>query len=368
MHDRVRVLDFAPSVFASRASRSSEFPFEPALASAWRTRISRCPHANFTMSLDYLAHRAARGEASRGVLVDAADRRAAFVLREEAGGCLCGLPWRWQLVFEGADPKRPEGMTADDAEWAFEHAQRLAGDRRLRFFAPCMEADLRAYLAGRTVLIGVAHAPEERLFAAMDPSRRRLARRGERQGHVVVEADTFDQRRDFEAMLVENVERREGRSHADALGAAELESAARAWEHPWHWLLVGTKDGAVVAGLGSGRCPGGMVDLRASGSTPDARRVGVNSQVWWEAVRRARLAGHSWVNLGGATPYKREFGGEVVSVHGRLGGDVRWVVPNTLEVLRRRGEQLALAGRALARRSRPVRQERNGPAGAGRSR
>lgn len=299
------------------------------------------------MSLDYLAHRATQGEASRAVLVDAADRRAAFVLREEADGVACGLPWRWQLVFEDADPRRPEGMTAEAAEWAFEHAQKFAGDRRLRFFAPCLEADGRAYLAGRTVLVGVAHASEAQLFTALDPSRRRLARRSERQGHVVVEADTLAMRRDFEAMLVENVERREGRSHVDAPGTAILEATAREWERPWHWLLVGTKGGVVVAGLGSGRCPGGMVDLRASGSTPEARRVGVNSQVWWETVRRARQAGHSWVNLGGATPYKREFGGEVVCVHARLGGGVRWAVPNTLEVLRRRGEQLALAGRRL---------------------
>ncbi len=368
MLDRVRVLDFAPRTADPRALRSPQAPFDPALAHAWRERTSRCPHANFTMSLDYLAHRAARGEASRGVLVDAPDRRAAFVLREEAGGVVCGLPWRWQLAFEDADPSRPEGMTAADAEWVFEHAHRLAGDRRLRFFAPCMEADRRAYLAGRTVLVGVAHASEEQLFAALDPSRRRLAKRSERQGHVVVEADTFEQRRDFEAMLVENVERREGRPHADTSGTAERDAAAREWEQPWHWLLVGTKDGAVVAGLGSGRCPGGMVDLRASGSTPDARRVGVNSQVWWETLRRARLAGHSWVNLGGATPYKREFGGEVVCVHGRLGGGVRWAVPNTIEVLRRRGEQLALAGRALARRSGTARRERNRPAGAARSR
>jgi hypothetical protein len=45
-------------------------PPDPAFAEAWRDRLSRTRHANFTLSLDYLAHQAAHGEASRGVLID----------------------------------------------------------------------------------------------------------------------------------------------------------------------------------------------------------------------------------------------------------------------------------------------------------
>ncbi len=159
-------------------------PPDPAFAEAWRDRLSRTPHANFTLSLDYLAHHAAHGEASHAVLIDEGSRRGAMVLREVGPELVSGAPWR---------------------------------------------------------------------------------RHGVRPGQY---------------------------------GGPE---AARGWGLPWHWLLVGVKDGAVVAGLGLGRYPGGMVDGRASGSSEQAMKAGTNSQVWWELVRRARLDRHNWMNLGGST-------------------------------------------------------------------
>ena len=314
---------------------------DPDFAEAWRDRLSRTPHANFTLALDYLAHQAAHGEASRAVLIDEGSRRGAMVLREIGPELVSGAPWRWQIAIEGAEPRDPHGMTNDDAAWFLGHAQRLAGGRRLRFFAPHPLRSNLSYLAARTVLLDLAHSTEEKLSAAMDPSRRRLVRRSENQGYEVIEGGAPELQRSFEALLAETGERRHGLRPGHDGGL----EAARGWGLPWHWLLVGVKDGTVVAGLGLGRYPGGMVDGRASGSTEQAMKAGTNSQVWWESVRRARLAGHSWMNLGGSTVYKRQFGGVLVSIYCQLGGDPRWWVSNLIEKLRREGIALAVKAR-----------------------
>ena len=94
-----------------------------------------------------------------------------------------------------------------------------------------------------------------------------------------------------------------------------------------------------------GRVPGAMVDGRASGATDSAMKAGVNSLVWWEAIRRARLAGHSWMNLGGSTTYKRQFGGTLVPIHCVLGGGGRWRAVNLLEKMRSDGIALAVRTR-----------------------
>ena len=341
----IRVQPFPAAPAGSRASGSAGDgrvpPPDPAFAEAWCDRLSRTPHANFTLSLDYLAHRAVQGEGSRAVLIDEGSRRGAMVLREAGPELVSGAPWRWQIVIEGAEPKDPHGMTKDDAEWFLGHAQRLAEDRRLRFFAPHPLRSSPGYLAACTVLLDLAHSTEEKLSAAMDPSRRRLVRRSEKQGYEVIEGGTPELQRSFEELLAETGERRHGLHPGHEGGLL----AARGWGLPWHWLLVGVKDGAVVAGLGLGRYPGGMVDGRASGSTEQAMKAGTNSQVWWESVRRARLAGHSWTNLGGSTVYKRQFGGVLVPIYCQLGGGPRWWVPNLLEKLRRDGIALAVKAR-----------------------
>ena len=180
------------------------------------------------------------------------------------------------------------------------------------------------------------------MFAALDASRRRLAKRSERQGYRLVEDPSAEQQQAFGAVVDENHVRR----HGLVLQASpnpqppELE-----WEQSWHWLLVSLRNERVEAGLGMGRIRGGMVDGRASGATEEAMRAGATSQVWWEAIRRARLAGHSWMNLGGSTIYKRQFGGMLVPIHCALGGARRWFALNMLEKLRSEGLALAVRTR-----------------------
>jgi hypothetical protein len=313
-------------------------PPDATFAEAWRERLSRTRHANFTLSLDYLAHQAERGEASLAVLIDEGPRRGAMVLREAGSKLVSGTPWRWQIVIEDADPLDPRGMTQDDAVWFFGHAQRLAGGRRLRFFAPHPLRSALSYLAARTVFLDLAHSTEEQLWAAMDPSRRRMVRRSGKQGYEVIEGDTPELQRSFDEQVAETGARRHGLRPGNDSGP----EVARGWGLPWHWLLVVVRDGAVVAGLGLGRHPGGTVDGRASCSSEQAMKAGTNSQVWWESVRQARLAGHNWMNLGGSTIYKREFGGVLVPIYCRLGGGPLWWVPNLLEKLRREGIAFAV--------------------------
>jgi hypothetical protein len=317
-------------------------PLRSAFAEAWRTRLSRTPHANFTMSLEYLDWQARRGESARAVLVDDEYRHGVMVLRERGAEIVSGFPWRWQIAVEDADPTSPLGMTSDDAGWFFAHAQRLAEGRRLRFYAPRPPGAEMEYLAARTVMIDLVHSSEPELLAALDPSRRRLARRSEREGYQLVDGPDLDQQQSFGAVVAETGVRRHGLAPR---ASSSTEPRELEWEQPFHWLLVATRNGSVAAGLGMGRIAGGMVDGRASGATDAAMKVGVPSMVWWEAIRRARLAGHSWMNLGGSTTYKRQFGGTLVPIHCALGGAGRWRALNLLEKLRSDGIALAVRTR-----------------------
>lgn len=353
----VRVRDFgarpARDGDARRGHSAEARQAKRAFAADWAARLARAPHANFTLSLDYLAQQAACGHPSRAVLLDEGSRHGAMVLRLEGGEVACGYPWRWQMVIEGSDPRSPQGMTPDDAEWFFEHAQRLAGRRRLRFHTPHALPSTLDYLAASTVLIDLAHATEEQLLAGLDASRRRLARRSAKQGYDVVDAATPELQRSFDALVEDTGVRRHGLARR---GGARDDAAGSTseWAQPWHWLLVAVRDGRVAAGLGMGRQRGGMVDGRASGATDEAMRAGTNSLVWWEAIRRARLAGHTWMNLGGSTIYKREFGGVLVPIHCRLGGGGRWFAPNLAEKAQREGLALAVRTRNRLRALRRV--------------
>lgn len=311
---------------------------------AWNARLAQTPHANFSMSLDHLAWQAAHGEPSRAVLLDEGERRGAMVLRESEGEVVSGFPWRWQIVIEGADPARPEGMTEADVDWFFGHAQRLAGSRRLRFFAPgTPSGPMAGYIAGHTVLIDLVRNTEAQLSSALDASRRRLARRSEKQGYAIVEELTEPIQRSFAELMIEMHDRRHHIKSAPLPDVVESGEGWREWELPWHWLIVAVKAGAIAAGLGSGRYPGAMVDGRASASSQEAMTAGANSLVWWEGIRRAKLAGHSWMNLCGSTTYKRQFGGVLVPIQCRLGGGLAAGLPNLVENLER-------AARPVARR------------------
>lgn len=313
-------------------------------ADAWVRCVAGSPHANYTLSLDYLRHQAVHGEHSIAVLLEQEARRGAMVLRESGDELVCGFPWRWQIVLEGADAAKPEGVTPEDADWFFAHAKRIAGSRRLRFFSPGQpEGPLTGYVAGYTVMIDLVHESEDQLAAALDPSRRRLARRSEKQGYMIDERVTAPMQRSFAELMIEMHDRRHGITSPPLTDAVEPGESWREWELPWHWLIVAAKDGVIGAGLGCGRMPNGMVDGRASASSEEAMKAGANSLVWWEGIRRAKLAGHTWMNLCGATTYKRQFGGVLVPIQCRLGGGLANELPNLVE-------KMAKAARPVAAR------------------
>src|SRR5206468_920182 len=66
-------------------------------------------------------------------------------------------------------------------------------------------------------------------------------------------------------------------------------------------------------------------------STPLAKKDGANVLLAWEGIRRSREAGARWLNWGGATRFKLEFGGERVEISCRLGGGPAWLVPNLVD-------------------------------------
>lgn len=307
---------------------------DPEFARDWRARLGRTPHANFSMSLEHLEWQAAHGAHSRAVLLDEGSRHGAMVLRDESTEVVTGYPWRWQIVIEGADPADPAGMTAADADWFFAQARALAGGRRLRFLSPGSPRHaLSGYVAGQTVLIDLTRHTEQQLFDALHSSRRRLARRCLKAGYEVVETHAEPLERSFALLMIEMHERRH---HLRMPALADIEPPGESWHEwdlPWHWLIVALKSGSVGAGFGAGRQAGGMVDGRASASSEEAMDAGANSLVWWEGIRRARLAGHTWMNLCGSTRFKRQFGGVLVPIQCRLGGGIACRLPNLVELL-----------------------------------
>jgi hypothetical protein len=307
-------------------------------AEAWNARLGRTPHANFSMALDSLEWQARRGEPSRAVLLDEGDRRGAMVLRERGSEVVCGFPWRWQIVLEDGDPRSPQGMTPEDVRWFFAQARHLANGRRLRFYGPHPTGTRTEYRAAQTVLIDLVHVSEKELFSGVKSSRRSLVRRSEKQGYSILDATTPEQRLAFGTVVDENHARRHG---GDSHGGRSTDPPDVVWTRPWHWLLLAVRNDAVAAGLGMGRWAGGMVDARAAGATEEAMKAGTNSQLWWEAIRRAHLAGHTWMNFGGSTTFKRQFGGALVPIFCALGGSPRWLVPNLVEKVR--AEAIAFA-------------------------
>jgi len=61
------------------------------------------------------------------------------------------------------------------------------------------------------------------------------------------------------------------------------------------------REGAIEAGSGFGRYAGGMIDYRANGSSVEAKRLGANGLLAFEALCRARDLGHRWMNWRGVT-------------------------------------------------------------------
>lgn len=324
---------------------STHGPCPEAFAGAWRARLARATHAHFALSLEFLAWRATHGEHALAVLADRDGQGGAFVLREQRGGWVSGWPWRWQAVIEDPSRDRAEGLSAGECEWIVACATDAAEARRLRLHLPGGPGPA-AYLAGATYLNPLDRADEE-LLRTMDGDKRRTIKKAGKAGWCVREGTSADDFRAF-AELQRAAERRRGREPAalpDAPGPGE---SWREWELPWMGLLVAEKDGTIDAGSGFGWVAGGMLDYRANASSERGRREGANVLLAYEAMRLGRERGMRWINWGGATLFKRDFGGVLVPVSCRLAGGPAWTIPNRLQAsLRRARPRVAAALKRL---------------------
>jgi hypothetical protein len=272
------------------------------------------------------------------------------VLRRERGAWECGWPWRWQVALENDGGLGARGLSAADADWAFEQAQRAGGGARTRVFLPVVGDVAHGAVRGTTLVKGIM-LPDDALMLTLDPEKRRVVRKLERLGWQVIEASTAEHLRAFQQLQLDN-ESRLGRGASVRLTADPPPGMGwREWEQPWQWLLLAVHEGVIRAGSGYGRAEQGMVDYRANASTPEGRKAGANTLLGWHAIRRARDAGLRWMNWGGNTPFKQELGGETILVENRLGGGALWAVPNQIEttVARTRSTLAAWVKEARAR-------------------
>ena len=322
-------------------------PIDPGFEGAWRARLARAPHAHFAFGSAYLAWSAARGRTAHAVLADEDGRGAALVLREEKGGLVCGWPWRSGAVVEDAGRAMPEGLTPDERSWLFACAERVAGRARLTCFLPGPPQGV-GYVAGLTSVIHLERTEAE-LMQDMDASKRRALKKAQGLGWEVVEAVRPAEWRAF-AGLQRVTESRRGAAPAALPEDPAPGESWREWELPWMWLLVAVKDGVVGAGSGFGFLPAGTLDYRTNASAEAAKKEGANVLLGWEAMRRGRERGLRWLNWGGATRFKRDFGGPCVEIACRLGGGAAWAIPNRLAAsLQRARPRIAGAVRKLRR-------------------
>ncbi len=334
-------------LWATRAAPDAGF------ASAWEARLARLPMANYSMRLDYLRWEAEQGRHARLVLADEGERRAALVLREDGGELHCGWPWRWQSALEQPDPRFLPGLSPADAAWLFLQAHACAGDLRLRAFLPAAtHAGLAGFRAGATICQAIDREDAE-LLAAMGASKRRHYRRALGEGFEVRAAGAVE-----EFAAFRQLERCAMRLREDD-GPVKDDPPApghgyREWELPWMQLIVALKDGEVVAGVGDGVIPGGMVEGRAAAVSVEMRRLGVMALLSHAEARWLRDRGHRWFNHGGDTMFKREVAGTLgrrLEMFCWLGGGARWSGLNRAEALLRRARP-RVAGwvRAVGRR------------------
>ncbi len=296
---------------------------DAAFAAAWAERLARSPQANFTMRLDYLAGEHGRGRPSLLVLADEGGRCGAAVLRRVRGGWVSGWPWRWQLVLERPSSPHPAGLEPEDRDWLLAVARDAARGGRVRAFVPVLADGPAGFGAGLTLIRHVPTA-DETLLDELGSDRRRLIRKGERDGWTLRPAATDDERRAFRALQIET-ERRHGQATEDAVEPDPPAGMAwREWELPWHTLLVAVREGVVHAGSGFGLAPGATIDYRTNASDEVARKAGANALLGIEGLRLAREHGIAWMNWGGATLFKRQLGGVPVEIECRLLGGALW--------------------------------------------
>jgi hypothetical protein len=298
----------------------------------WSGSLSRTPHANFSLDPRYLVWEASHGRHARAVLIDEGGREGLLVLREQAGGFVSGWPWRCQAFVAGGDRSAPAGLTSEEIEWLFRHAEQQAGGRRLWFHQPAEWGEMGPGTATTgTILKALDVADESTLLHSMDVNKRRATKQAAKSGFVVVEATESSQFAAY-ARLQDETETRRGPTAPRGLDPDPAPGESwREWELPWMWLLVAIRDGKIEAGSGFGVYPGGMIDYRTNASSLEGKKGRANVLLAWEAIRLGRERGFRWMNWGGATMFKQEMGGAHVGIACRLGGGPLWTLPNAVE-------------------------------------
>jgi hypothetical protein len=308
-------------------------PLAPEFAAVWERMLAQAPHAHYAMRLDLLDWDAQHGRHARAVIID--DPQVLLVLRETSGGWTSGWPWRPQMVSADGQARGIEDLTAIEQQRVLEQIVRLTGGARSTSYLLQPVDDGLAYPCAATYLTPL-DASEDVMQGRFDGNRKRAIKRALKEGYEVVEATSFEHFRGFAELQCE-AQRRRGLQPAPLPEQVEqIGESWREWELPWMRLLVAVRNGKVEAGSGFGFAPGGTIDYRANASTQEARKLGVNMLLAWEAMRGGRAHGEHWINWGGSTEFKRHLGGVRVPVWCRLDGGMVWALPNRVAVSWRR--------------------------------
>jgi len=305
-------------------------PIAPEFERAWRECLATTPHAHFGFDPRHLDWQARHGERALAAAIEVDGRRGALILRRVGSRMVCGWPWRLEALV--ANPTYVEGGSAglEQSGWLLDPAQRLAGGSRLVMHLVSRSiVGAPHHAAGGTLLRSLSADPD-RMLAEMDVNKRRAVKRALREGFEVREGTNHEDFRAFAKLQRETEARRGIRLPALAESPAPGESW-REWEHPWMWLLVVGRGGAAEAGSGYGFYEGATVDYRANASTLEAKKLGANALLAFEALRRARERGFKWMNWGGLTEFKRELGGLPIQIERYLGGNPAWAPINRAE-------------------------------------
>ena len=327
-------------------------PIDEGFAGRWAEALAASPQSNFSMDRRYLEWEAKHGRHALALAVEDGPRRAVMVLRRVGGDWVSGYPWRWQGALLGPPGTEALFPSADTCAWFFRIANQAAGGARLRLFLPSPPPrGVPGFRLGSTILVDLTRTPEQ-LLADMGGDKRRSANKAAREGWVVSRAETPEQFRAFFALQQEaNTWRKERES---ATGTPEPGESWREWELPWMTLLVASREGTVGAGSGFSQVSGGMIDYRANASNAEARKLGCNAQLAYEAMLRGRAQGCRIMNWGGSTEFKARMGGERRDLHCWLGGGAAWALGNHVEAgLHGARYRVASWAKALRRREAP---------------
>lgn len=329
---------------------STRAPLTPEFERAWNQRLACMPHAHFAVDLPFLTDEARHGRHALAVLVEDDGRRGAIVLRESGTELVSGWPWRWQALIENGSGPPARGMSVEEGEWLWSRAQELSGGRRLRFHLPSPAVNGTPWFVAGHTFVQSLERSEDDLWKGLDGAKRRMTKKARNQGYTVVEARDPEMLRAFSLLPRENqTDTRPPVAYDGDLPPPG--EGFREWELPWMCLLVAIKDGVVEAGSGFGLKPGGTMDYRTNASSVVAKKDGANVLLAWEAMRIGRERGYRWLNWGGATRFKQEFGGDRIEVDCRLGGGAVWWLPNLVDVSSRRARVRIGAWRRSAKRA-----------------